>query len=250
VFTGPGGLASPGQGATARALHVEGKNHLLELLPDDERLRLVAGMERFSAQRRQIVFERRKPIAYVHFPLSAVVSIVSIMENGAVAEVATVGNEGLIGLPLALRIQDDPHDAFYQIPGESLRMPAATFTVEIARDGAFTDIVHRYAQAFVSQIARSCACNLLHPVEQRLSRWILKCHDRVGGGAIELTQEFLSQMLGVRRPTVTLVAGTLQEAGLIRYHRGLIEVIDRPGLEHASCECYELVRSDYKLLLT
>lgn len=232
-----------------RSVHVAGKNHILESLPAEVRARLLKSTERFAAERKHVVFERKMPIEFVHFPLASVVSLVSNMQNGDIAEVATVGNEGLIGLPLALGVNDDPHDAFYQVPGETLRMPAAVFIREIAKRGALEAIVRRYTQAFCSQIARSAACNLLHPVEQRLCRWILMCHDRVGDQPIRLTQEFIAQMLGVRRPTVTLVASVLQKAGFIRYKRGVIEVLDRPGLEEACCDCYRFVRNEFERLL-
>lgn len=231
------------------AVHVAGKNHLLELLPAEEHVRLLKSIERFSAERKHVVFNRRQPIEFVHFPLASVVSLVSNMENGDLAEVATVGNEGLVGIPLALGVHQDPHDAFYQIPGETLRMPAAVFIAEMEQRGPLEAIVQRYTQAFCSQIARSAACNLLHPVEQRLCRWILMCHDRVGPQPIRLTQEFIAQMLGVRRPTVTLVASVLQKAGFIRYKRGSIEVLDRPGLEEACCDCYLFVRREFEHLL-
>ena len=230
-------------------LHAAGKNHLLELLSQTDRDRLLSSMERLAVEQGHPVFDRRQPITHVHFPLSAMVSLVTIMEDGSTAEVGTIGNEGLAGLALLFGGREDANTAFYQIPGETLVMPAENFEQELSRCSPFRQIVHRYAQAFYTQVAQSTACNRLHPVEQRLARWILMSQDRAGNQTIQLTQEFIAQMLGVRRATVSVVAGTLQQAGLIRYRRGVIEVLDRNGVEEASCECYARVRSEFERLL-
>lgn len=230
-------------------LHVPGDNHLLQLLPDDERARLKASMERVTTRRRDVLFERREPIAYVDFPLRGVVSIVVVMKEGGIAEVGTIGNEGMSGVPLLLGAESSITRAFYQVPGESLRMTAHAFNAEIARKGPFENVLRRYAQGYLSQVSQSTACNRLHDVEQRLCKWILMCHDRLGENVVPLTQEFIAEMLGVRRASVSVVAATLQKAGLIRYSRGVIEVLDRTRMEESSCECYAVVREEFERLL-
>jgi CRP-like cAMP-binding protein len=231
-------------------IHLRGKNHLLELMPDAERARLLKQMEFMSVERRTPVFARHETIEYAHFPLSAMISVVTSMSDGETVEVGTVGNEGFAGLALLYDGAEDTNDAFYQIPGETLRMPARQFMAEIAQAGPLRTLILKYAQAFNAQVSQTTACNRLHVVEERLARWILMCQDRVGRTRFELTQEFIAQMLGVRRPTVSLVASTLQKAGFIGYSRGTIDILDRPGLEDASCECYAVVRAEFKRLLS
>lgn len=233
----------------AGRLHERGKNHLLELLPAADRERLMNAMQRTSVKHGEVLFARHKPIEHVDFPLEGVLSIVVTMKEGDSAEIGTVGNEGMAGIPLLLGGNTSPSDAFYQVPGQSMRMSAAAFAEELARHGPFEDILRRYAQGFLNQVAQSAACNRLHPVEQRLCRWILMSHDRIGSDTIALTQEFIAQMLGVRRASVSVVAGTLQKAGFIRYNRGVIEVLDRARLEESTCECYGAVREEYERLL-
>jgi CRP-like cAMP-binding protein len=230
-------------------LNRAGSNHLLDLLGDDDRERLVGRMQRLTVRHKDMVFRRGERIAFVDFPLDAMVSVVTTMQNGDVVEVGTVGNEGYVGLPLLFGVSHDANDAFYQVPGEILRLPAADFIEEVARGGRFEHLVRRYAQAFYCQITQSVGCNRLHPVEQRLSKWLLMSQDRVQRPVIELTQEFLAEMLGVRRASVSEVAGALQQAGLIRYSRGVIEIVDRAGLEKAACECYGAVRREFERLL-
>jgi CRP-like cAMP-binding protein len=154
------------------------------------------------------------------------------------------------GRPLLLNAQSSPTQAFYQVPGEAMRISAAAFNEEIARGGPFRDVLQRYAHGFLSQLAQAAACNRLHPVDQRSCKWILMSHDRVGSDRLLLTQEILAQMLGVRRASVTVAAGMLQKAGFIRYTRGTIIVLDRAGLEAASRECYGIVRAELERLLS
>ena len=230
-------------------LHVAGQNHLLQLLPDKDRERVWTAMERVTTRHGDVVFERNRPLTYVDFPLRGVISIVVEMQEGGIAEVGTVGNEGMAGVPLLLGVERTPNKAFYQVPGESIRMSAAAFLQEIANRGPFERIMRLHAQGFLNQVSQSTACNRLHAVEQRLCRWILMSHDRVGDDTVRLTQDFLAQMLGVRRASVSVVAATLQNAGVIRYRRGIIDVLDRAGLEESSCECYGVVREEYERLL-
>lgn len=243
--------ALPGsQAPSPWPLHVAGQNHLLQLLPAAERERLLITMKRIKTQHGDVVFECNQPINYVEFPLYGVISIVVEMQEGGIAEVGTVGSEGMAGVPLLLGTERTPNKAFYQVPGETMRMSAAIFHKEIAARGPFENIMRLHALCFLNQVSQSTACNRLHAVEQRLCRWILMCHDRVGGEQVHLTQNFLAQMLGVRRASVSVVAATVQKAGFIRYRRGIIDVLDRAGLEESSCECYVVVRQEYERLLS
>jgi CRP-like cAMP-binding protein len=225
--------------------HVRGTNRLLQLLPERDRKRVLSNTQHCVQHHRDEVFQRYSPIKNVHFPLDGVISLVIEMRDGASAEVGVVGNEGMAGLPLLTGSSAGPVEAFYQIPGQSLCMSAQAFKKEIARRGWFEQILQRYSQIFFNQVAQSTACNRLHTVQARLCRWLLMCQDRVGAPEINLTQEFLAQMLGVRRTSVNAAAGALQKLGLIRYRRGLIQILDRPAIEAKSCECYAVVRADY-----
>jgi CRP-like cAMP-binding protein len=232
------------------AIHLSGRNRLLDLLPEGDRARVLPTMQRITGEFGEIVFERNAPLTFVDFPLGAVISVVVIMEDGAIAEAGTIGNEGMAGIPLLLNASSSPLQAFYQVPGDTLRMPAAAFNEELTRGGVFREVLQRYALGFMNQLAQSAACNRLHPVDQRLCKWILMSHDRVGSDTLLLTQEVLAQMLGVRRASVTVAAGMLQKAGFIRYSRGALTVLDREGLETASCECYTIVRTELERLLS
>lgn len=199
-------------------------------------------MERMRFEQHYVPFEAGGPISHVLFPLDLVVSLVIRMRDGPAAEVGLVGNEGLAGLPLYFGADESPVEGIVQLSGHAMRMPRSVFVDEIAATGALSRIVGRYSHAFAALTAQSAACNALHPVEQRLCRWILMQHDRLGQDTLPLTQEFLAIMLGVQRTSVNLQARLLQQAGLIRYNRGKIDVTDRSGLEASSCECYGAIR--------
>jgi CRP-like cAMP-binding protein len=230
-------------------LHVVGQNHLLDLLPEEDRKRLLGAMERVVGHQGHCLFKPNRPITHVYFPLSGVVSVVVTMKNGDRVECATIGNEGMAGLPLVHGVDRSRLDIFFQVPGEALRMSAGQFREEMALNGALAHVAQRYAEAFAGLVSQSTACNNIHAVEQRLSRLILMAHDRVGSDTIQLKQEFLAQMLGVRRSSVSPVAGLLQKDGLIRYRRGVMVVLKRRELEARSCECYLTVRKDFERLL-
>jgi CRP-like cAMP-binding protein len=230
-------------------LHVPGKNHLLEMLPAGDRDRLVSAMKLVRTTQGMALFDSRSAITAVDFPLHGVLSVVVEMSDGQVAEVASVGNEGMSGMAFLLGSSRTTHKAYYQVPGESLRMTAPAFVEELATAPSFLKVMQLHAQAFLNQVSQSTACNSLHPVEQRLCRWILMCHDRVSSDRILLTQDFLAQMLGVRRASVSVVAGMLQKAGVIRYTRGVIDVLDRGLLQNSCCDCYRMVRDEYEHLL-
>jgi CRP-like cAMP-binding protein len=198
---------------------------------------------------RDPVYESGQPIAHVYFPVDAVVSVVADMGDGSVLEVATVGREGMLGVPVLLQAGADEHRAFTQVPGRALRLPTPRFLELVEASKPFDRLLHRYVQALITAIARSAACNQAHSIEKRTGRWLLLTHDRAARDEFPLTQEFLAQMLGVRRPSVTTAAGRLQRAGFIRYARGRVTVVDRAGLEMASCECYRVIRDEYERLL-
>ena len=164
-------------------------------------------------------------------------------------EMATIGREGMVGLPIFLEADTMPSRAFGQVPGGALRITAAAFTEEIKRNGPLVRVLNRYTLALFNQVAQTTACNRVHLLEQRCARWLLQTHDRVASDQFLLTQEFLAQMLGVRRSGVSAAAGLLQKAGLIRYARGRITVLDRPGLESAACECYGVIKREFDRLL-
>src|SRR5436853_4744212 len=187
-------------------IHEAGRNRLLSLLPEADRERVLGCMHRVSGNFGDIVFRPGEPIAFIDFPLAAVISIVVAMEEGGVVEAGTVGNEGMSGLSLLLGAERSPNKAFYQVPGEAMRMPVQAFTDEFGRHGAFENVLRRYAQGYLNQVSQSAACNRLHPVDQRLCRWILMSQDRVGSERFKLTQEVLGEMLGVRRASVSVVA--------------------------------------------
>jgi CRP-like cAMP-binding protein len=230
-------------------LNVRGHNRLLTLLPEDERARITAVLERRSYERGDVLFRAHEPIETVYLPLYGIGSLLIYMQDGGTVEVGTVGNEGLIGLPVLHGAESTQITAVFQSPAEAMLMRTGDFRAELGRSPVFNGVVNRYAQGFLNQSAQSSACNRLHEVEQRMCRWILMTHDRMGEDHLQLTQEFLAAMLGVRRATVNLVARILQRAGLIRYQRGQITVTDRVGLEAATCECYWVVRREYERLL-
>jgi CRP-like cAMP-binding protein len=225
------------------------RNLLLRSLPTDEYEELRALLEPVSLEVRDPVFDRGKAIEHLYFPMDCVLSLVAIIEGEAAVEVATVGYEGMGGLPAFLGTATSPHDCFCQVPGSALRLSIADLRRYLITDGALHDVLHRYTQATMVQLAQSVACNRLHTTEERCARWLLQTRDRVGADEFPLTQEFLAQMLGVRRGTVSLTAGVLQQAGIIRYTRGRITVGDAAALHDAACECYDIVQDEYARLI-
>ncbi|MHB8394259.1 MAG: Crp/Fnr family transcriptional regulator [Candidatus Dormibacteria bacterium] len=217
------------------------ENHLLAFLPDADREALLAKLSPVFLNVKTVLFEPGQVVDAVYFPLDGVVSLVTPLEDGAIVEVATVGNEGLVGVPVVLGGSLAVR-AISQVAGRCLTMETGGFLYEMERRGSLASIVQNYLQALFGQIAQAAACNRLHSNEERLSRWLLMSHDRVGSDRFSITHEFLSQMLGSRRATVTLSAGILQKAGLIRYQRGHVEIVDRRGLEQTACECYRVIQ--------
>lgn len=234
--------------ALARSAHKCG-NKLLALLPDKDYEALLPHLTPFPTPFNQVLFERDEPFEYAYFPCSGGHSILAVMENGATVEVGTVGNEGMSSVDLVLGSEIATETMICQIPGESLRMPVAIFREAIAGDNPLRRIMLRYLQAYLAQVSQSVACNRLHSLEERFARWILMCHDRAQHSEFQLTQEYLADMLGVHRPSVSLVARMYQQAGMIKYSRGTITVLDRGGLEEACCECYRIVKRQFERLL-
>ena len=238
--------ASPGDDPHRGAV----RNRLLAALPAEDLAALAPHLGPVSLAIGQVLAEPGEPLAHVYFPGTAIFSVINRMADGAAVEVGTVGNEGLVGLAALLEAEASESQTLAQIPGTAVRLPAAALVAAVEARPALRRLVHRYTQAYLTQVAQGAACNRLHGIEARCARWLLMTHDRVGGAdAFPLTQEFLGVMLGVRRTGVTLAAGALQDAGLIRYRRGGIRVLDRAGLEAAACECYGVVRRQYDRLL-
>ena len=241
-------LAKPVQTLTSAPAHWS-MNVLLSSLPPDDFQRVSGNLTWRPLKVRQVVHKHGEPIAEVYFPSRSVCSITNAMEDGGMVEVATVGREGLVGIGAVLGNAVAAGDAFVQVAGDPAAvMGIDAFTREMERGGAFHDAMTRYSQAFVSLLMQSVACNALHSAEQRCCRWLLMTHDRIQQDEFPLTHEFLAIMLGVRRPTVTLVMAELTRAGIVSHVRGHVRIVDRRALEAASCECYRNVRAVFDRL--
>ena len=224
-------------------------NRLLGLLPAKDYERLRPHLQRIPLEYRQSLYGARKTIEFVYFIETGVGSLVNTMANGQAAEVGTIGNEGLVGLPIVLEDQRSPTSVYVQVPGAGLRMKATLFKKELARSATMRTVMLHYTHAFFNQVAQSAACNQFHSLQQRCCRWLLMTHDRMQSDEFLLTQEFLAMMLGVQRTGVTAAAGALQRAGLIRYSRGKVTILDRRGLIRRSCECYGVSKLEFDRLL-
>jgi CRP-like cAMP-binding protein len=225
------------------------RNRLLAALPPASATRLFPQLERVALPLRQVLYEPGGPIAHVYFLLGGVVSLVTLFEAGGAVEASLVGNEGMVGLPLFHGVRSDTNQAIVQVNDWALRMPAAAFQSALANDNALRDLLGRYTQSLLSQMSQGAGCNRLHPVNERCARWLLQTQDRAGAAGFPMTHDFLATMLGVRRASVTIAAGALQQAGLIRYQRGRMTIINRAGLEAASCECYKVMTAALDALL-
>lgn len=225
------------------------ENRLLAALPGEVYARLAPHLQPISFALGDIVYESSEQMAHLYFPTTCIVSLLYSMSNGATAEMGLVGNDGVVGIALFMGGNTVPNRAVIQVAGDALRVPAPVLQQEFKLGGACQIALLRYTQALITQISQTAVCNRLHLVEQRLCRWLLLCHDRLPSDKIRLTQEYIANMLGVRREGVTNAAGHLQAAGLIRYVRGEITILDRQGLEKASCECYQVVKTEFDRLL-
>jgi CRP-like cAMP-binding protein len=225
------------------------QNHLLAALPPEEWTRWQPHLEAVDMPLGQVLSESGVAMKHVYFPTTSIVSLLYVMEDGASAEIAVVGNEGIVGVSLFMGGESTPSRSVVQSAGAGLRMPAQVLKDEFSRSTAVLHLLLRYTQALITQMAQTAVCNRHHSLDQQLCRWLLLSLDRLQSNALVMTQELIANMLGVRREGVTEAALSLQRAGLIEYRRGHITVLDRPGLEKRTCECYAVVRNEYDRLL-
>jgi len=225
------------------------QNHLLAALPDAEAQRWLPLLESVDLPLGQVLYESGITLTHVYFPTTAIVSLLYVMQNGASAEIAVVGNEGIVGISLFMGGESTSSRAVVQSAGRGFRLKAQMMKEEFNRAGPVLHLLLRYTQALITQMSQTAVCNRHHSLDQQLCRWLLLSLDRLEGNQLVMTQELIANMLGVRREGVTEGALKLQHAGLIRYARGHITVLDRPGLERRSCECYGVVKREYERLL-
>jgi CRP-like cAMP-binding protein len=224
-------------------------NLLLAALPDEEWQRWLPQLEEVVMPLGQVLYESGAALSHVYFPTTAIVSLLYVMENGASAEIAVVGNEGIVGISLFMGGETTSSRAVVQSAGNGLRLKAQMVKNEFNRAGPVLHLLLRYTQALITQMAQTAVCNRHHSLDQQLCRWLLLSLDRLQDNELVMTQELIANMLGVRREGVTEGALKLQQGGLIRYARGRISVLDRPGLEKRTCECYAVVKKEYDRLL-
>lgn len=226
------------------------RNQLLAALPSSEFQRLAPYLEPVELSLQQILYEISEPITYVYFPQQGLVSLVNTMLDGATIEVGLVSVEGMVGLPVILTGgSTSTTRAFVQMAGSAARIKAELLKTEFNRGGLLQKLLLRYTQAYLAQVEQTAACNRLHKIEERLARWLLTVADRIQADEFQLTQEFIAQMLGVRRAGVTVAADTLQQAGILRYSRGRITILNREDLEATACECYGVIRGEIARIL-
>lgn len=225
-------------------------NHLLAALPGGELGHFAGHLELVTLAAGQVLYESGGQLQHVYFPTTSVVSLLYVLEDGATAEIAMVGNEGILGISLFMGGETTPSRAVVQRAGHAFRLRAELIKLEFNRAGPLLRLLLRYTQALITQMMQTAVCNRHHGVEQQLCRWLLLSLDRTAGSSLRVTQEVISNLLGVRREGVTEAAGRLQREGLIQYSRGHIEVLDRPGLERACCECYGVVKLEFDRLLS
>ena len=245
--------ALPGKEHGSRAATITSpnphQNHLLDALPTSDYQRLAPHLELVPMKLGDVLYESGAKLRYVYFPTTSIISLLYVMEDGASAEIAIVGNEGILGISLFMGGESTPSRAVVQSAGLAFRLKAQLLKDEFGRFGPTMRLLLRYTQALITQMAQTAVCNRHHSVDQQLCRWLLLSLDRLQSNELSMTQELIANMLGVRREGVTEAAGKLQEAGLIQYHRGRIAVLDRTGLERRACECYQVVKSEFDRLL-
>ena len=234
---------------TAKRVDSPKENRLLAVMPDADYNALAAALERVPMPLGEAVYESGGQQNYVYFPTSSIVSLLYVLADGATAEIAVTGNDGLVGIALFMGGETTPSRAVVQSAGHGYRLRASVLKKEFERGGALQHLLLRYTQALITQMAQTAVCNRHHSVDQQLCRWLLLTLDRLPGNELVMTQELIANMLGVRREGVTEAAGKLQEAGLIEYSRGKITVVDRKKLEKRVCECYAVVKKEYDRLL-
>ena len=224
-------------------------NHILAALPEEEAARLFPQLKLVELPLGMSVYESGDVQRYMYFPTDSIISLLYVLENGASAEIAIVGNEGVVGVSLFMGGETTPNRAIVQSTCDAYRLSAAHLKEQFARGGTMHLQLLKYTQALITQISQTAVCNRHHSVQQQLCRWLLLSLDRLPANELQMTQELIANMLGVRRQGVTEAASALEKDGLIRYRRGLITVLDRPGVEARSCECYQVVRREYDRLL-
>ena len=225
------------------------KNQLIAALPSSELERWLPLLEPVEMPLGAVLYEPRVTLSHVYFPATSIVSLLYVLENGASAEIAVVGNEGIVGISLFMGGESTPSRAVVQSAGVGFRLKAQAMKDEFNRAGVVLHLLLRYTQALITQMAQTAVCNRHHTLDQQLCRWLLLSLDRLQDNELVMTQELIANMLGVRREGVTEGALKLQQSGLIKYSRGRITVLDRPGLERRSCECYAVVKAEYDRLL-
>ncbi|MEO5672685.1 MAG: Crp/Fnr family transcriptional regulator [Ramlibacter sp.] len=230
--------------------HRTAQNHLLAALPTAEYERLAPHLELIPMPLGEVLSESGGRLSHVYFPTTSIVSLLYVLEDGASAEIAVVGNEGILGISLFMGGDTTPSRAVVRSAGHGFRLKAELLQKEFGRAGPVMRLLLRYTQALITQMTQTAVCNRHHSVEQQLCRALLLSLDRLSGSSLTMTQELIANMLGVRREGVTEAAGNLQRSGLIRYSRGHIEVLDRPGLEQTVCECYRVVKLEFDRLLS
>jgi CRP-like cAMP-binding protein len=240
---------APAKHRAADAQHSPHQNHLLDALPPDAYERIAPHLELIPMPLGVVLYESGDRLQYVYFPTTSIISLLYVMEDGASAEIAVVGNDGILGISLFMGGETTPSRAIVQSAGHAFRLKAGLLKDEFGRFGPTMHLLLRYTQALITQMAQTAVCNRHHSVDQQLCRWLLLSLDRLASNELSMTQELIANMLGVRREGVTEAAGKLQDAGLIRYSRGRIIVLDRPGLEARSCECYQVVKTEFDRLL-
>ena len=225
------------------------QNHLLDALPRNDFERVASHLELLPMELGDVLYESGAKLRHVYFPTTAIISLLYVMEDGASAEIAIVGNEGLLGISLFMGGDTTPSRAVVQSAGYAYRLRADLLKSEFSRFGSTMQLLLRYTQALITQMSQTAVCNRHHSLDQQLCRWLLLSLDRLQTNDLSMTQELIANMLGVRREGVTEAAGKLQAAGLIQYRRGRIAVLDRNGLESRTCECYQVVKTEYDRLL-
>ena len=235
--------------SASAASHSPLKNQLLASLSSEEYERLLPHLKHVSLSLSEILCEAGETMKYAYFPLSGMISMLSIQVDGAYVEVGVIGSDGMLGLPIFLGNGIAPNQAIVQVADGAMRMKADILRAEFKRAGPMQALLLRYTQAFFTQVSQSAACNRLHSLDQRLCRWLLVVHDRMESDHFLLTQEFISHMLGTRRAGVSEAAGILQNAGLINYSHGKIHILNRKGMESGSCDCYQIVKGMSSRLL-
>ena len=225
------------------------QNQLLAALPPADLARISEKLESAAMPLGYVLYESGDKLQHVYFPTNSIVSLLYVMEDGASAEIAIVGNEGIVGISLFMGGETTPSRAIVQSAGQAFRVPSKVLKAEFRRAGPLQHALLRYTQALITQMSQTAVCNRHHSVVQQLCRWLLMSLDRLGSTKLSMTQKVIADMLGVRREGVTESAGKLQKLGLIEYSRGRIVVLDRPGVEKHACECYHVVKKDYARLL-